>query len=138
MRFFSSAPRSDSVGENRALTLDFATEFELFGTQCAGIVLKYFGIASGWFLVQVLHTHTLGSEGSRPHETLLERGKGVPSLLGLREYGAILHKRVFHLLKSSLGFVQGLFDLCATLTQRSFVSNLRRKCVPHLHKIIRK
>ena len=136
--FFSSAPRSDGVGENCALALDLATEFELFGTQCAGIVLKYFGIASGWFLIEILHTHTLSSKGCRAHKTLLERCEGVPRLLRLCEQGAVLHKRVFDLLKSGLGFVLSLFDLSATLTQRSFVSNLRSKCVPHLHKIVSK
>ena len=49
-----------------------------------------------------------------------------------------MHKCVFNLLKSGLGFVQGLFDLSATLTQRSFVSNLCSECVPHLHKIVSK
>jgi hypothetical protein len=58
--FFSSSPRSDSIAENGALTLNLATEFELFGTQCAGIVFENLGIAAGWFLIEILHAHALG------------------------------------------------------------------------------
>jgi hypothetical protein len=60
--FFSSASRNDSVSKNCALTLNLATKFELFGTQRPGIVFKYFGIASGWFFIEILYAHTLGSK----------------------------------------------------------------------------